>query len=448
MPNTTFTAATNGFKFPNKFQPQIYIGPIDIGLNGLCGGMSYAALDYYFFGLPIPKETSLPEDGSVLEQYIYDRHLKALDNTIWLWAERWFNPFGWRTSEFFHWGLQASGGGQLEWLKKSIDAGKPCPLGLVSPDSVWDNHFVVATGYESTKKKVGPLQVDELNIQIYDNRFPDKQLVLTSNSEEFRYDENDEKKDKWITYFVDLNYRPKRPNLGRNPCTDHHIRQLSGKDLSGRTFIKEDFRCARCVRTKFVGCTVANTDFTNAKLTRANFQGANLQNSDLAAVSADDANFLGADCRSASFANASVARGNFYGADLQNARLAGATIEQADFYGSNLSHSHLDGGTFNGGNFYGADLSSANLSGGHFADANFYGADLSHTNLSGGHFARANFYGADLTYADLSGGTFTDASFEGANLGNSKLAHGDFTGARFTGADLVGADRTGAIGLP
>jgi uncharacterized protein YjbI with pentapeptide repeats len=446
MPKTTFTAAKNGFQFPNKFKPQIYAGPIDISLNGLCGGMSYAALDFFFAGRPIPAETSLPEDGSVLEEYIYDRHLTALGDTIWKWAERLFNPFGWRTSEFFHWGLQAAGGGELEWLRKSIDAGRPCVLGLVSPGGLFENHFVVATGYEWSKREVGPLEFDDLKIQIYDNRDPDKEMVLTANLDELRYVENNG--DKWITYFVDRNYRPKVPHLGRSPCTDHHIRQLSGQDLSGRDFIKADFRCARCIRTKFVGCTASDSDFSNALLTGADFYGATLQDSDLAGVSADDAIFYGANCRSASFAGASVMRGDFYGADLHNARLASATIDHGEFYGAHMASSDLSSGKFYAANFYGADLSHTVCEGAVFIGANFYGADLSHSDLKDTSCAGANFLGADLSYAKLNGGNYVGANFQGANLGYADLSHGNFTDADFAGANLANTTRTGAIGLP
>jgi uncharacterized protein YjbI with pentapeptide repeats len=448
MPHTTFTAAANGFKFANNFTPQIYFGPFDIGLNGLCGGMTYAALDFFFAGQPIPTETSLPEDGSVLEQYIFDRQMTALGDTVDKWMERLINPFGWRTSEFFHWGLQPFGGGELEWLMQSIDRGRPCPIGLLSPDGIGENHFVVATGYERPTLVPPFLETNELKVFIYDNNDPEKPMMLTANAGQLRYDEDDTKKHKWITYFVARNYRPKVPHLARNPCTDHHIKQLSGQDLSGRDLERQDFRCARCVRTKFVGATATYADFANAVLTRADFQGANLQGSDLAGVSADDAIFVGTNLRSATFDGASVMRGNFLGADLHNARLAGATVDEGEFYGAHAASSNLSDGRFYAADFYGTDLSHSVCEGAVFIGANFYGADLSHANLKSVSGASAHFHGTDLSYADLSGGNFVGARFTGADLGNADLSNGNFTDADFTGADLTNAKRTGAIGLP
>jgi len=380
MQDTPFKPDTDGFHFRNAFVTQYYAGPIDIGLNGLCGGMSYSALDYYFAKLPIPSQKSLPPDGSVLEAYIYDRQLTALGDTIWQWVERFVNPFGWRTSEFFHWGLQATGGGQLELLKRSIDAGRPCPIGLTNPSDFMHNHFVVATGYE-----LGSNDTD-LKIYVYDCNYPDSgHKVLTADAAKYRYVEDTG--EEWLTYFVALGYRSQVPNMA-NPCADHHIQYLTGHNLSGQLLSQKDFRCARCINTKFVGCTAIQTDFSNAVLTGASFYGATLRNSNFTDVKAGGAIFYGADCQSVTFAGAAVTNGNFIGADLHNANLGGATMDVADFYG------------------------------------------------------------ADLSGADLSKGKFVSSSFYGADLRNAKLMNADFTGASFVAAKLDGADRSGAIGLP
>src|SRR5262249_27597090 len=52
-PLVPFSPAQHGFRFVNAFNND-FIPALDIRTNGLCGGMSYAALDYYFARMPIP----------------------------------------------------------------------------------------------------------------------------------------------------------------------------------------------------------------------------------------------------------------------------------------------------------------------------------------------------------------------------------------------------------
>ena len=130
MKRTGFVPKKHGFKFANNFQNHRFIGPIHLDLSGRCGGMSYAAMDFFCHGMPIPTQNTLPEEGSVLSTYISARQDKSLTNQLDLWIERLFNPFGWRTSEFFHWGLPSQSHGQVERLKSCIDLGKTAPLSL------------------------------------------------------------------------------------------------------------------------------------------------------------------------------------------------------------------------------------------------------------------------------------------------------------------------------
>ncbi len=49
---TTFTPGQHGWHFDNDFVNQLLGGLITT--HGLCGGMAYSSLDYYFNGIPIP----------------------------------------------------------------------------------------------------------------------------------------------------------------------------------------------------------------------------------------------------------------------------------------------------------------------------------------------------------------------------------------------------------
>jgi hypothetical protein len=52
--NTPFTGANNGFQFDNTFVTDVSGTFGNFQTKGLCGGMSYAALDYYLAGMRVP----------------------------------------------------------------------------------------------------------------------------------------------------------------------------------------------------------------------------------------------------------------------------------------------------------------------------------------------------------------------------------------------------------
>jgi hypothetical protein len=56
---TNFHPDKNGFNFGNGFKND-FIPAFDIHTSGLCGGMSYAALDYFFSDVPCRFNLSRP----------------------------------------------------------------------------------------------------------------------------------------------------------------------------------------------------------------------------------------------------------------------------------------------------------------------------------------------------------------------------------------------------
>jgi uncharacterized protein YjbI with pentapeptide repeats len=362
---TPFIPATHGFHFANTFQNHRFIGPIDINIGGRCGGMVYAALDFYFSGLPIPADTSLPPEGSALSTYISKRQDDSINNTLDLWIERGVNPFGWRTAEFFHWGLPSQPNGQVGRLRSCVDIDKPVPLGLFA----WGNagvsghHQVSAIGYELGARD------EDLRIFIYDPNYPGAECVIQPDIPRVRYFETSPGgTHEWLTYFADLNYRPQRPNLV-DPCADKAFRDWSGQNQTGRNYSQQDLACSRFIGTDFSGSTMMQTDFSRVQAQGANFHGANLRNSNFSNALLQGATFLGADLKSASLVAVSAIKANFLGSDLQTATLENGVFESADFYGANLENTILKGADFRYANFYGADLRNANLD-----NANFTGA--------------------------------------------------------------------------
>jgi hypothetical protein len=150
-----------------------------LGLGyGLCGGMSYAALDFFYSGIDVPWDADpgdRPASGTRLRGYLWKRQLRSffrdLDRflawMIWLkYAPAWW-PFLGGPARL----VRQS---RAEWtkLRASIDAGHPIPLGLVRDStSIFDNHQVLAIGYDVEDEEHG-------TIYVYDPNCPGRQSTI------------------------------------------------------------------------------------------------------------------------------------------------------------------------------------------------------------------------------------------------------------------------------
>jgi hypothetical protein len=143
--------------------------------------MAFAALDYWYAGLPVPTHrsedfegTGVPQDGSRLSDFLY---------------KRLFDSFATGTArQFVTWALAgdqptwADSGvaartrqEQLPRLRHAIDAGRPVVLGLVAATTVDDleaNHQVVAHAYEAGDA------AGAIRIRVYDPDRLDTDVVL------------------------------------------------------------------------------------------------------------------------------------------------------------------------------------------------------------------------------------------------------------------------------
>ncbi|THH41855.1 hypothetical protein [Neolewinella litorea] len=204
-----FTAKEHGFNFTNSFTNHI-IG--DIKTYGLCGGMCYAALDYYYNRQPIPEQSTLPAEGSALRDYIYKRQLKAFQGGASKWAELIGTNIGNRDQEFFNWGLQ-TGSGRLGELMECIDSNRPMPIGLQTVGTSGPfSHYMVAVGYELGRYEgdLGPYQTD-VCIFVYDPNHPNREMALVPDPTGKCYRLKGYPRSYWRTYFVDKRYRSQRP---------------------------------------------------------------------------------------------------------------------------------------------------------------------------------------------------------------------------------------------
>jgi hypothetical protein len=183
---TGFIPKQHGFHFANAFPsvPDITIpipfGRVELGdaSNGLCGGMVFCALDFFLAKRPIPA-TKIPPTTGLLFDTIVRRLLNSFNLPLGILGyivlmnpdypdgetrsgRISFAPHGraWQTI-------------RVEWpiIKATLDAGTPCPLGLVRVKSkdlsqLGHNHQVLATGYD--------VKDDLLSLFIYDPNYPDR----------------------------------------------------------------------------------------------------------------------------------------------------------------------------------------------------------------------------------------------------------------------------------
>lgn len=211
---TPFRPDKNGFKFINSFSND-FIPALDYRTQGLCGGMSYSALDYYFTKTPVPLQPFKPANGTVLANYLYDRQTNSIMNNVDRWAELGFNPGGARDSEFFNWGLETKPGSRIAELKSFIDRGVPCVLGMQG-DGHTGSHQVIAYGYDMGRYtgNLGAYQTD-FKIFICDPNHPGESRTLIPSVGEKLWVYQEEigatKRDTWRAYFVDKNYAAKAP---------------------------------------------------------------------------------------------------------------------------------------------------------------------------------------------------------------------------------------------
>jgi hypothetical protein len=214
---TRFDPATHGFAFANTFANN-FIPEFDVRTDGLCGGMVYAALDYFYAtGIPLPTQRYEPGEGTALRTYLYHRQTNSIvDHNHVKWAELSVNPFGTRNQEFYRWGLEGPGG-RLDALRREIDAGRPVPLGLKGCDEGCSgDHQVLAIGYDvgAYTGDMGPA-LRQVRIFVYDPNFPGRVMTLTPFPEasQYRYLEADNRgrRHRWRTYFVNEHYSRRQP---------------------------------------------------------------------------------------------------------------------------------------------------------------------------------------------------------------------------------------------
>jgi hypothetical protein len=157
----------------------------EVATDGRSGGMAFAALDYWFAGLPVPShrpedfpDRAVPEDGTRLADFIH----KRLFDSFATWSARHF--LTWTPAEDHPtWsspGVARLTGEELPRVRRSLDAGRPVVLGLVGArtlDEMARNRQVVAYGYDDDGG-AGPDGGPPTRLFVYDSHHPDTEVVL------------------------------------------------------------------------------------------------------------------------------------------------------------------------------------------------------------------------------------------------------------------------------
>ena len=169
MPRTGFDPRAHGFHFANDFVDKVVTVPGygEVATDGRSGGMAFAALDYWFAGLPVPShrpedfpDRAVPEDRTRLADFIH----KRLFDSYATWSARHF--LTWTLAE------------ELPRVRHSLDAGRPVVLGLVGArdlDQVARNRQVVAYGYDDEGAWPGG---PPMRLFVYDSHHPDTEVAL------------------------------------------------------------------------------------------------------------------------------------------------------------------------------------------------------------------------------------------------------------------------------
>lgn len=201
MQRTSFNPSKHAFRFSNRFVNEVltlHIGfgfwgkRIDFETSGRCGGMAFAALDYYHADRPVPDfeasdfpESDVPPDGHPLADYIYSRQLDSMG------AGKKFTPFGlWKDSRrFVKWTrdstrtlLERTVNTEIPKIKKAIDNDTPVVLGLVKATrllDIGDNHQVVCYAYDDHSSGHTDLYIYDPNHPPGSAHYPSGEVMLS-----------------------------------------------------------------------------------------------------------------------------------------------------------------------------------------------------------------------------------------------------------------------------
>lgn len=215
---TNFNPSVEGFHFANTFTNDLFPKALShtglsrnlVETDGLCGGMVYAALDYYYGHKPIPNLNYRPATGTKLAHYIYQREVHSIEKNLTEWINMRVKPGGSRV-HLFRRGLNGTQGGPLARLTDYINQGRPVVLDLKGVKNKSGDHQVLAIGYDLGRYRgdFGPHESD-VKIEIYNPNDPDNTDTLIPDPAQHVW-KVPQTGGTFRGFFVDTAYKPKTP---------------------------------------------------------------------------------------------------------------------------------------------------------------------------------------------------------------------------------------------
>jgi hypothetical protein len=177
-----FAPSIHGFNFQNNFPGIPFLVHKNLIINdlahrlffrknfyGLCGGMCFTALDYFYSENELPCIDSPPKVGSSFHSYLFKRQNHTYGN------------FGRYILKFIFWSLgsdvklQGNTYKEFSDIQLSPDKNQPVVLGLVcvhisSSVAIWSNHQVIAYRYEINPEKN--------TVYLYDPNSPGREDIV------------------------------------------------------------------------------------------------------------------------------------------------------------------------------------------------------------------------------------------------------------------------------
>ncbi|MBC7772442.1 MAG: peptidoglycan-binding protein [Pyrinomonadaceae bacterium] len=174
-PPASFLPSVHGFRFSNPGTMRVPVpgvGLLAVGMPGLCGGMAYAALDYFNSCVPLPTTAISPAlPGDPLFRHLATRQVESVI------AGRSFEKYlGWTlrpdTSIAVIDGVQELTAREFTGLRAVLSAGNTAVLGLIKATSnPTEHHQVLAYA-------ISPVSATVFNVHIYDSNFPGRDDVV------------------------------------------------------------------------------------------------------------------------------------------------------------------------------------------------------------------------------------------------------------------------------
>lgn len=213
--------------------------PLTEAAAGMCGGMVFAAMDYYAAGDRPPAATAPPaSNDDPLFRYIRDRLLDSFDiggsGYRWLGYSSPHYPNG---DEGFIQTIGLARGRawvtyREEWprIRDDIDAGRLSPLGLVQTDSldIGKNHQVLGYAYEQSGQQV-TLWVYDPNVPGHDDLRLSFDITDTAGGVDVtRVNYPPKDRPRIFCIFRTDHYNPHSPPGGRPLTVRQALRRITG----------------------------------------------------------------------------------------------------------------------------------------------------------------------------------------------------------------------------